>query len=247
MNAVAIIPARYASTRFPGKPLIDIAGKSMIQRVYEGVKAVAVLQDVIVATDDERIQNHVLSFGGNVKMTSSDHRSGTERCAEVISGMASPPDIVINVQGDVPFIAEEHIHEILQCFQDKKTQIATLIKHIQDADTLYNASIPKVIFKKNMDAIYFSRSPIPHLRDIPRDKWHTSFPYYKHIGIYAYRSNVLKKLVTLPVGKLELAEHLEQLRWLEHGYTIRLTETKTESIAIDTPTDITLALDSVGK
>lgn len=247
MNAIAIIPARYASTRFPGKPLIDIAGKSMIQRVYEGVKAVNMLRDVMVATDDERIQTHVLSFGGNVVMTSSAHRSGTERCAEVISGMVSPPDIVINVQGDVPFIAEEHIHEILQCFQQKDTQIATLIKRIHDTNTLNNPSIPKVIFKSNMDAIYFSRSPIPHLRDMPKDQWHESFPYYKHLGIYAYRSEVLQEIVRLPEGKLELAEHLEQLRWLENGYSIRLTETKTESIAIDTPTDISMVLDKMEK
>lgn len=242
MNAVAIIPSRYASTRFPGKPLIDILGKSMIERVYERVHAIDLLEEVIVATDDTRILDHVLSFGGKAIMTSTLHKSGTERCAEVIRKMPSPPDIVINVQGDEPFIAAEHIREILDCFQQNDTEIATLIKRIDDASTLLNPGIPKVVFNHQDQAIYFSRSPIPYLRDVPQDKWLENIPYYKHLGIYAYRSHILEKIVVLPEGKLEYAERLEQLRWIENGFSIRVKETYTESISIDTPQDVALLL-----
>lgn len=238
MNAIAIIPSRYASTRFPGKPLIDILGKTMIQRVYEGVSGIPLLQDVIVATDDSRIFEHVLSIGGHAMMTSARHQSGTERCAEVVSHLSPKPDIVINVQGDEPFIATQHIHEILDCFNQDDTQIATLVKRIEEHDTLMNPGIVKVVFNEENNAIYFSRNPIPYLREVEQQHWHQRFSYYKHLGIYAYRSSILEKIVQLPAAKLEQAERLEQLRWLEHGYPIRVKETRLESMSIDSPQDV---------
>ncbi|MGH2645647.1 MAG: 3-deoxy-manno-octulosonate cytidylyltransferase, partial [Chitinophagaceae bacterium] len=206
MNAVAIIPARYGSTRFPGKPLIHIAGKTMIHRVYENTSAVKSLSDVIVATDDERIKKEVVSFGGKVVMTSLNHKSGTERCAEVVSGLSSKPDIVINVQGDVPFVASDHIEKILSCFEDKQTQIATIIKHITEEKRLINPHIIKVVFNKKMQAIYFSRTIIPYMRDVNSDRWIHEFNYFEHIGLYGYRSEVLETIAKLSEGKLERAE-----------------------------------------
>lgn len=242
MQAVAIIPARYSSTRFPGKPLVKIGSKTMIQRVYEAAKSVTSLADVIVATDDERIATHVLSFGGNVAMTAASHRSGTERCAEVVSTLTASPDVVLNVQGDVPFISPEHLRQVLNCFDQEGTQIATLIKKIDDLVTLDNPNIPKVVLDNRMRALYFSRSPIPYRRDTEKEYWHQGFHYFKHIGIYGYRSDVLQEIIKLPQGKLELAEDLEQLRWLEYDYAIQLAETTTESVAIDTPEDLSRVL-----
>lgn len=238
MHAIAVIPSRYASTRFPGKPLADIRGKTMIRRVYEGIDGIDVLDDVIVATDDERILQHVLSFGGKAVMTSAHHQSGTERCAEAVSRLRPKPDVVINVQGDEPFVAARHIHEVLSCFEQKDTQIATLIKKIEDQATLLNPAVPKVVFNRMQQAIYFSRNPIPYVRDVPTGNWLEASTYYKHLGIYAYRSNILEEIVNLPPGRLEQAERLEQLRWIENGYTIRIKETHTESMSIDHPRDI---------
>lgn len=238
MNAIAIIPARYGSTRFPGKPLIHIGGKTMIHRVYENTSAVKSLNDVIVATDDDRIKNEVLSFGGKVLMTSPNHQSGTERCAEVVSGLNPKPDIVINVQGDVPFVASDHIEKILNCFQDNQVQIATIMKHITEEKKLINPHITKVVFNKSMQAIYFSRTPIPYLRDVTREMWLRTFDYFEHIGLYGYRSETLEAISKLPGGRLEQAESLEQLRWMENGFAIQLAETTFDSISIDTPEDL---------
>lgn len=243
MNAIAIIPARYASTRFPGKPLVNIGGKTMIQHVYERAKSVPQLTDVIVATEDERIYKQVESFGGKAMMTAKTHQSGTERCAEVVSKIDVEPDVVLNVQGDVPFINISHIQQVLSCFQQPaETQIATLMVPITTAAILNNTNAPKVIFDKNYKAIYFSRSPIPHIRDAEREDWHKYFHYYKHIGIYGFRADVLKEIVQLPVSLLERAENLEQLRWIENGYSIQLAETAVESLAIDTPEDLSRVL-----
>lgn len=238
MKIIAIIPARYASTRFPGKPLVHIGSKTMVHRVYENTRAVKMLEDVIVATDDERIRNEVLSFGGHVKMTSLQHKSGTERCAEVVRSLTSRPDIIINVQGDVPFIASDHIEKLVRCFGNKDTQIASLIKLITEAKKLNNPHVVKTVFDKKMQAIYFSRSPIPYLRNVGTESWQRVFNYYEHIGIYGYRSDVLEEIAGLPESDLERAESLEQLRWMENGFKIQLAETTFESISIDTPEDL---------
>jgi 3-deoxy-manno-octulosonate cytidylyltransferase (CMP-KDO synthetase) len=242
MHVVAIIPARYGSTRFPGKALADIGGKTMIQRVYEGTRAVDGFAEVIVATDDARIEKKVRDFGGQVVMTSADHQSGTERCAEVLQQLPERPDAIVNVQGDVPFIDGEHLQAALGCIAQSGVQIASLVKRITDAGALNNPNTPKVIFDSAMRAIYFSRSPLPHLRDTERDRWLDQFTYYKHIGVYAYRSEVLERIVQLPPGRLELAEQLEQLRWLEHGYPIHLAEVNTDTLSIDTPEDLSRVL-----
>lgn len=238
MNAIAIIPARYGSTRFPGKPLIHIGGKTMIHSVYENTSVVKSLNDVIVATDDDRIKNEVLSFGGKVVMTSANHKSGTERCAEVVSGLNPKPDIVINVQGDVPFVASDHIEKIVSCFQSNQVQIATIMKRITEEKRLINPHITKVVFNKRMQAIYFSRTPIPYIRDVNHEMWVQAFDYFEHIGLYGYRSEALEAISKLPEGKLEQAESLEQLRWLENGFAVQLAETTFDSISIDTPEDL---------
>ncbi|HJP62860.1 MAG TPA: 3-deoxy-manno-octulosonate cytidylyltransferase [Mucilaginibacter sp.] len=237
MNILGIIPARYASTRFPGKPLVDIAGKSMIQRVYEQSKKCALLNDVIVATDDERIYDHVIAFGGKVVMTSPDHQSGTDRSAEV-SAKNPEYDIIINIQGDEPYINPEQISKVALCFDASDTQIATLVKKIQTDQELFNPNSPKVILNKNSEAIYFSRSPLPHIRGHEQQDWLLHFIYFKHIGIYGYRADVLQQITKLPVSSLEKAESLEQLRWVENGYRIKVTETELETYAIDTPEDL---------
>lgn len=242
MKAIAIIPARYASSRFPGKPVANIGSKTMIQCVYERAKSISELSDVIVATDDERIKENVISFGGKAVMTATTHHTGTERCAEVLQNMNEQPDIVINIQGDVPFIELNQIQLILNSFREKETQIASLYMPIQDLGTITNPNVPKVVFDKNNHAIYFSRSPIPYIRDLEKNKWTDTGSFYKHIGIYGYRSEVLKKIVLLPEGKLEKAEKLEQLRWLENGYKIHLSETDVESLSIDTPEDLSQVL-----
>lgn len=242
MNAIAIIPARYASTRFPGKPLANIGGKPMIQWVYERTRSVSDLTDVIVATDDDRIYKQVESFGGKAIMTAKTHQSGTERCAEVVSKIEIRPDIVLNVQGDVPFIDVSHIREVLSCFQSEQTQIATLMTPITSLSVLNNPNAPKVVFDNNYRALYFSRSPIPHVRDAERGEWHKNFHYHKHIGIYGFRTDILNEIIQLPVSPLERAENLEQLRWLENGYTIQLAQTSVESLAVDTPEDLSRIL-----
>lgn len=237
MKVIGIIPARYASSRFPGKPLIDIGGKSMIQRVYEQAKNTSCLHEVIVATDDDRIVQHVRSFAGNVVMTSPSHQSGTDRCAEVVSKV-SGFDIAINIQGDEPFINPLQIELLASCFNKEETHIATLVKRIHTIDELFNANIPKVVRNIHGQAIYFSRQTIPYLRGVEQEHWLAKQSYFKHIGIYGYRTDVLAQLTQLPMGNLEATEALEQLRWIEHGYVIQTAETEHETIAVDTKEDL---------
>lgn len=241
MNAIGIIPARYQSTRFPGKPLQDILGKSMIQRVYEQSCKSQQLSAVCVATDDLRIFEHIQSFGGNVVMTSADHKSGTDRCREVISHLETEGkhfDIAINIQGDEPFIEPSQIDSLISCFDDEKTQIATLIKEIHATDELFSPNCVKAIRDKNNFAIYFSRNPIPFIRSAENEDWLSNHTFYKHIGIYGYRTEVLKEITNIGPSTLENAESLEQLRWIENGYRIKTAITSFESIAVDTPEDL---------
>lgn len=239
MKFIGIIPARYASQRFPGKPLAILGGKPVIQRVYEQVSKV--LSDVYVATDDDRIFKVVESFGGHAVMTSAEHRSGTDRIEEAIEKIGGDYDVVINIQGDEPFIQESQIKELCACFDDESTQIATLGKPFtkaQDITELENPNSPKIVIDKNNYAMYFSRSIIPYLRNIPREQWLNNFPYLKHIGLYAYRRNVLQEITKLPQSSLEIAESLEQLRWLQNGYKIKVGFTDAETVGIDTPADL---------
>ncbi|MDH6533416.1 3-deoxy-manno-octulosonate cytidylyltransferase [Parabacteroides sp. 52] len=244
MKFIGIIPARYASTRFPGKPLADMKGKPMIQRVYEQVEAV--LDAVCVATDDVRIEAAVKAFGGEVVMTSDQHRSGTDRCFEAYTKIKSTCDIIINIQGDEPFIQPEQIETLKNCFTDPSVQIATLVKPFRADDdfetTLFNANTPKVVLNKQNEAMYFSRSIIPYFRGKEYTEWLPNHTYYKHIGLYAYRAETLREITLLPQSPLELAESLEQLRWLENGYKIKAGITQQETIGIDTPEDMEKAL-----
>ncbi|MCC9138364.1 3-deoxy-manno-octulosonate cytidylyltransferase [Pontibacter silvestris] len=237
MKVLGIIPARYASTRFPGKPLTLINGKSMIQRVYEQAKK-SRLADVIVATDDNRILEHVTGFGSKAVMTSNHHQSGTDRCFEAYQLNNSAFDVIINIQGDEPFIKPEQIDLIAACFENPATQLATLIKKVTSAEELFNVNSPKVVISQQKEALYFSRQPIPYCRNIPNDIWHKQHTYYKHIGIYGYRVDILEMITKLPPSALELAESLEQLRWLENGFRITTALTKFETIGIDTPEDL---------
>ncbi|HEX5169752.1 MAG TPA: 3-deoxy-manno-octulosonate cytidylyltransferase [Cyclobacteriaceae bacterium] len=239
---LAIIPARYASTRFPGKPLADIGGKSMIQRVYEQVQKAAHIDQIAVATDHQEIYDHVLAFGGNACFTSENHPTGTDRCYEALTLQNEKFDYVINIQGDEPFIQPGQMDQLTSLL-DGDTAIATLVKKIETEEELNNPGEVKVVVNKNHFALYFSRAVIPHLRNVPRENWLRQFNYYKHIGLYAFRSDVLKEITTLPVSSLERAESLEQLRWLENGYGIAVAETHVESICIDTPEDIFRALE----
>ncbi|MDR2928240.1 MAG: 3-deoxy-manno-octulosonate cytidylyltransferase [Cytophagaceae bacterium] len=239
-DILGIIPARYASTRFPGKPLADIGGKPMIQRVYEQSRKA--LKYVYVATDDIRIENAVLAFGGNVVMTSPDNKSGTDRCAEALNIIEQATgksfEAVINIQGDEPFI-EPHLLEMLSVsFMSSFTEIATLVKPLTKTEDLFDANKPKVVVNIKYEALYFSRSPIPYLRNVAKEDWVKNHKYYAHIGLYGYRSDILREITMLKPSSLELAESLEQLRWLENGYTISVRETEHESIAIDTPDDL---------
>lgn len=245
MKFLALIPARYASTRFPGKPLADLGGKPMIQHVFEKVRAV--YSDCYVATDDPRIEEAVKAFGGSVIMTSTSHRSGTDRCREALDRAEQMTgviyDAVINVQGDEPFIAREQLTQIASCFDDPATDIATLVKPFGPGEDLCNPNSPKVVVSRDRYALYFSRSVIPYLRNEPREAWAEKHTFLKHIGLYAYRSEVLRRITELPAGILELCESLEQLRWLENGFRVKVAETLTEGIAIDTPEDLARALD----
>ena len=238
MNILGVIPSRYGSTRFPGKPLIDIGGKTMIQRVYEQAKKSESLSEVVVATDDQRIFDEVKRFGGNVIMTSSSHESGTERCNEVVSKSSENYDVIINVQGDEPFINPKQIDQLCSCFNDEKTDIATLVKEINNNEELFNPNRPKVDIDKNCFAKMFSREAIPALNNFPKEDWLKHQKYYKHIGMYGYRTNVLIKICKLDPSPLEVKERLEQLRWLENDYKIKVAETKLEAIAVDTPEDL---------
>jgi 3-deoxy-manno-octulosonate cytidylyltransferase (CMP-KDO synthetase) len=235
-----IIPARFASTRFPGKPLAMIGDKTMIQRVWEQSRKS--LDQVYVATDDERIFNAVTEFGGVAIMTSGTHKSGTDRCAEaaeiIVSETDEKIDIVINIQGDEPFIRPEQINSLKSCFSDKDVQIATLVRNVKMGEDIFNPNHPKVILDSEKNAIYFSRSVIPYVRGSEPSDWVNKFSYLKHIGLYAYRIETLKKLTRLKESLLEQAESLEQNRWLENGFRIRTSVTEWESIGIDTPEDI---------
>lgn len=244
MKVLAIIPARYASTRFPGKPLALLGGKPVVQWVWERVSAVPELTDAVVATDDERIVRAVEAFGGRVMMTGSHHRSGTDRCGEVVERLKSQGqtyNVAINVQGDEPFVQAEQLRTLVGCFADEKTRIATLKTAIRSTEELLSANNVKVVCDRQGRALYFSRQPLPHLRGVEQDRWIVSQPYYKHVGIYAFRTSTLAELVRLPQSALERSESLEQLRWLENGYTISVRETSAANIGIDTPEDMEAA------
>lgn len=232
MKVLGIIPARYASTRYPGKPLIDIKGKSMIQRVYEQACKTS-FSKIIIATDDQRIFNHVKLFGAEVMMTKSSHINGSERCAEVLAQMHERYDVVVNIQGDEPFVDPKMLQQVVSLFDNDQTEIGTLIKKIEDPTYLTNTGIIKVVKNNKNEALYFSRSPIPFERNKSEN-----FSYYKHIGIYAFRTDVLPALVNLEAGVLETVESLEQLRWLENDYRIKLFETTLEADSIDSPEDL---------
>lgn len=238
MKILGIIPARYASTRFPAKPLVSIYGKSMIQRVYQQAQKSDLLTKLVVATDDERIYNEVKSFGGEVLMTSENHKNGTERCAEVLEILNSDFDIVINIQGDEPFFESSSIELISSCFNDKKTDIATLVKEIQYQEDLESKTVVKAVISVQNKALYFSRQAIPCVRNCESENPLNEHTFYKHIGIYAFRTNVLKEIVKLPESKLEKAESLEQLRWLENGYNITTNLSTHDSNSVDTPEDL---------
>ena len=237
MQTIGIIPARFSSTRFPGKPLVQINGKSMIRRVYEQAAKSTALSAVFVATDDQRIFDHVTDFGGKVIMTAGTHRTGTERCNEVVRKLEAENtffDVAINIQGDEPYIQPAQIDLLAGCFSDPTIEIATLIKKINLSEEINSPNTIKVVISKNQQALYFSRSPIPYIRD----KKNEQALYYKHIGIYAYRTVTLKAITSLNPSPLELAESLEQLRWLENGYKIFTRETQHESFSVDAPEDL---------
>lgn len=237
MKTLGIIPSRYASTRLPAKPLVMIKGKSMVQRVYEQTSKSKLLSKVVVATDHQEIFDHVKAFGGEVCMTRPDHASGTDRCYEALTLQGEHYDYVINVQGDEPFIQPEQI-DLLASALDGKTEIATLVKAIDSLDELMNPSEAKVVVNTSGEALYFSRSMIPYINKAPQDQWLSRHTFFKHVGMYAYRCDILKEISSLAVSMLEKAESLEQLRWLENGFRVRVVETQTESFAIDTPADL---------
>lgn len=239
MKIIGIIPARYDSTRFPGKPLVKIKGVSMIQRVYEQVQAAELITKTIVATDDERIFNHVKSFDGNVIMTAKTHESGTERIAEVIKKIDDNFDIAINIQGDEPFIQPLLIGDLANfLIKNSQFNIATAAKKIMDKETLFNPNAVKVVFSQSGKALYFSRQTIPYIRGIKNDKWLEQQDFYKHIGIYAFRTPTLLEIIEKPMSNFEKSEALEQLRWLENDYIIGVMPTEFETIGIDTPEDL---------
>lgn len=239
MKFVGIIPARYASTRFPGKPLADILGKPMIQRVYE--RASQVLDTVVVATDDQRIYEAVVNFGGRVVMTSEHHKTGTDRCYEALTKLPETYDVVINIQGDEPFIAIDQIEAVKSCFVSDQIQLATLVKPLDahtSMDELENPNTPKVVLSQTGEALYFSRSVVPYVRGVEQSKWASTQTFYKHIGIYAYRADILERITQMAQTPLEKAESLEQLRWLENGLRIHVAVTHSENHSIDTPEDL---------
>ena len=236
MTFTAIIPARYASTRFPGKPLAVLGGKTVIQRVYEQVGSV--LSEVYVATDDERIFSCVESFGGKAVMTRADHQSGTDRIQEAMEKTATQADVIINVQGDEPFIQPSQIKMLMQLFDDPSTQIGTLGKRFESIEAVENPNSPKIVTDQRGFALYFSRSVIPFIRGKAHEDWLGEYPFLKHLGVYAYRREVLSEVTKLPQSSLEKAESLEQLRWLQNGYRIRVGLTDVETVGIDTPEDL---------
>ena len=239
MKFLGVIPARYASTRFPGKPLAKLGGKYVIERVFMTVADT--LDYACVATDDERIFQAVKAFGGNAVMTRSDHKSGTDRIEEAVEKLGGDWDVVVNVQGDEPFIAKSQIQTVCQCFEDESTQIATLGKLFDSTEALINPNSPKIVLDNKSYAMYFSRSVIPYIRNKNREEWINNYNFLKHIGIYAYKKDVLKEITQLPMSLLEKAESLEQLRWLQNGYKIKVGLTDIETIGIDTPDDLVKA------
>jgi 3-deoxy-manno-octulosonate cytidylyltransferase (CMP-KDO synthetase) len=241
MKFIGIIPARYQSTRFPGKPLVLIEGKPMIQHVYENISKA--LENLWVATDDERIFTTVEKFGGNVVMTSGTHQSGTDRCAEAAQLISKSIsfDVIINIQGDEPFIHPGQIEMLKSCFYEN-VEIATLIKAVESEEELFNNNRPKVVIDNNNNALYFSRLPIPFFRGKEKNEWLNENNYWAHVGMYAYKTDILQKITCFQQGKLEQAESLEQLRWLENGIKIKTAITNHQSIGIDTPEDLENAL-----
>jgi 3-deoxy-manno-octulosonate cytidylyltransferase (CMP-KDO synthetase) len=242
LNTLGVIPARYASSRFPGKPLVIIDGKSMIMRVYEQTLKTTVLDRVIVSTDDERIFNHVKDCGGEVMMTAESHMSGTSRIGEVVENLSflgnCPYDVVVNIQGDEPFIEPSQIDLVVSLYSNPEVLIGTLIRKVKDSEDLVNPNVVKTVIDHSGKALYFSRSAIPYLRGIPPDSWLYQQDFYRHIGLYAYRTSVLKRILDLPEAPPEKAESLEQLRWLYHGYSIHTAITDIETIGIDVPEDL---------
>nr|WP_301840317.1 3-deoxy-manno-octulosonate cytidylyltransferase [uncultured Prevotella sp.] len=236
MKFIGIIPARYASTRFPGKPLALLGGKPVIQHVYE--KVATMLEAAYVATDDERIYDVVKAFGGQVVMTRTDHKSGTDRIEEAIEKIGGEWDVVVNVQGDEPFVAKSQLDTICHCFDDPTTQIATLGKPFESMEAVQNPNSPKIVVDNMGFAMYFSRSVIPYVRGKEKSSWLTHYPFLKHLGIYAYRKDVLRQVTQLPQSSLEIAESLEQLRWLQNGFKIKVGTTDVETVGIDTPQDL---------
>ena len=239
MKFIGIIPARYASSRFPGKPIAILGGKPVIQRVYEQVNKL--LDNVYVATDDQRIYDCVKNFGGKVVMTKNNHKSGTDRIEEAIEKIGGDWDVVVNIQGDEPFIQKEQILSLCECFKDPNTQIATLGKPFTTMDAVTNPNSPKIVLDNQNFAMYFSRSIIPYIRGKQTNEWINSYNYIKHLGIYAYRKDILQEITKLPQSSLEIAESLEQLRWLQNGYKIKVGITEIETVGIDTPDDLVRA------
>ncbi len=235
---VGIIPARYASTRFPGKPLIDIMGKSMLQRVYEQAAKSTSLSRVVVATDDERILEHVLSFGGEAVMTAADHPSGTDRCYDALQQLEGDYQYVINIQGDEPFIEPQQIDELAAVLTDGTTELATQMIAVDSYEMLFDKGEVKIVLNQNNEALYFSRMVIPFIKGVDEKEWHTRHRYYRHVGMYAYRNDILAQITQLPVSSLEQAESLEQLRWIQNGFSVKCVTTKYESHCIDTPEDV---------
>jgi 3-deoxy-manno-octulosonate cytidylyltransferase (CMP-KDO synthetase) len=240
MKIIGIIPARYASTRFPGKPLADLGGQSMIERVYKQAKKALSLTKVVVATEHKLIFDHVVGFGGEACMTSEHHPSGTDRCYEALAKEREIFDYSINIQGDEPFIEASQI-DLLASYLDGETQLATLIKKIDSYDQLHNNSEVKVTFNTNNEALYFSRAVIPFVQKVEEKNWLASFEFYKHVGMYAYRADILKEITKLEISSLEKAESLEQLRWMEHGFKIKVAKTDVETMCVDTPEDLEIA------
>jgi len=240
MKILGVIPARFASTRFPGKPLAVISGKPMIQWVYE--RTSKVFEHVYVATDDERIQKAAEAFGGRVVMTSTSHQSGTDRCAEALGTIEKITnikfDIVVNIQGDEPFIQPGQLKKVASCFNDPSVQIATLVKQFSNSEDIFNPNSPKVILNRKDEAIYFSRSVITFIRGKENGVWQNTHPFFKHIGLYAYRCDILREITKLVQSPLELAESLEQLRWIENGYRIKVEKTEMDTLSVDTPEDL---------
>jgi len=246
MKILGVIPSRYASTRYPGKPLISIQGKSMVQRVYERAMQSGALSKVIVATDDERIANHVAQFGGHCVITKAEHPSGTDRCYEALMQMEENYDYLINIQGDEPFLAPQQIDELASACDGKAELITQMIK-VNSEEILFDTGEVKIVLNQEQEALYFSRMVIPFLKGIEQSQWHLNHNYYRHVGLYAYRTDILAAITKLKPSALELAESLEQLRWLENGFKVKLVQTAYESHCIDTPADLEKVLHLLGE